>query len=313
MLVLLALPATAATLEVPGDHATVQAAVNAASPGDVVLVTSSVGGSVTIDKDLTLHGAGMYDVVLTGPTAPVLRIGGGAIVTVRHLVIDGGHARRAVEVLGSGTEAWLDHVVVRQGSIGEGGAGIRVRNDASVTVDRSLICDNEATGSNNHGGGVFVETRGTFTLTHSVVLDNRAPDDRGGGVRVTGPTVLTNNTFTGNRAETAGAAVYTYDATTTLTDNIVLGNDSNNFVVGMGGSSAYTGGHNLYFANGGNDVDDPFIDDLFVDPQLLADQVTCLDATLAHFTATTGGNADVQGVGAVGPDLDLDGWGEGAD
>ena len=50
-------PATAigATINVPADHATIQAAVTAASPGDTILVADGTYiENVTIDKNITL-------------------------------------------------------------------------------------------------------------------------------------------------------------------------------------------------------------------------------------------------------------------
>jgi len=48
-----------ATIAVPGDHATVQAAVNAAADGDIIEITNSAvyNEDVTIAKTLTLRGA----------------------------------------------------------------------------------------------------------------------------------------------------------------------------------------------------------------------------------------------------------------
>ena len=55
-----ALPSVdAATIRVPGDHSTVQAAVNAAAPGDVVEITNSATYTedLTITTPVTLRGA----------------------------------------------------------------------------------------------------------------------------------------------------------------------------------------------------------------------------------------------------------------
>ena len=50
--------AWAATINVPGDYATIQAAIDAASPGDVIKLLDDISGSqaVTIDKTLTIDG-----------------------------------------------------------------------------------------------------------------------------------------------------------------------------------------------------------------------------------------------------------------
>ena len=73
-----AVPVQAATINVPADYATIQAAVNAANPGDTIIVAagtySGTGGKkllqndvVLIDKDnLTLNGANAGVSPITG-------------------------------------------------------------------------------------------------------------------------------------------------------------------------------------------------------------------------------------------------------
>jgi len=58
-LVLLAFPgvALADVIHVPGDHADLQDAIDAANPGDVIVVHGGTFGSITIDKPLTVLGS----------------------------------------------------------------------------------------------------------------------------------------------------------------------------------------------------------------------------------------------------------------
>jgi len=64
-LLMLALPASAraSVLHVPGDHATIQEAVNAASPGDEIAVGPGSHCGATIDRPLTLSGGGRAVIV----------------------------------------------------------------------------------------------------------------------------------------------------------------------------------------------------------------------------------------------------------
>ena len=53
--------AAAATLAVPGDYATIQDAINAASAGDTIVIaagTRAVGGVINVNKAVTIQGAG---------------------------------------------------------------------------------------------------------------------------------------------------------------------------------------------------------------------------------------------------------------
>ena len=59
-LILLVNCAGAATLNVPGDYATIQAAINAAAAGDTILVQSGTyNENVDVNKQLTLQGVGV--------------------------------------------------------------------------------------------------------------------------------------------------------------------------------------------------------------------------------------------------------------
>jgi hypothetical protein len=69
---LAAAPVGAVTRTVPGDHATIQAAETACADGDTVLVAAGTySGTVSIDEDIVLLGAGPGSTTITG--APGVR------------------------------------------------------------------------------------------------------------------------------------------------------------------------------------------------------------------------------------------------
>lgn len=130
----LAAPADAATISVPGDHPTIQAAENAAAPvGDTIEVAPGV-----YDEDVFVNGRiltivglgdGPSDVVLGGsPGLSTVEVSGESALTLRNVRITGADAP------------------------GEGG-GMFSRN-SSITIRRVLLAGNAA------GGGAGGRRRG---------------------------------------------------------------------------------------------------------------------------------------------------------
>ena len=139
-LVLLALAAPAAaqsvlTVGASGEFATPQAAIDAALPGDIVLLLEAFEANVVIDKGVALVGSGQALLKPSGSDQPVVRVAGVpagqsvllAVLTV--FVFDGG-ADMAVEVTDCDGAVWLEDVFVDAY-----GAPALVAHDA-----HSLVC-----------------------------------------------------------------------------------------------------------------------------------------------------------------------------
>ena len=145
--------ASAATLTVPGDYATIQAAVDAAAPGDTIAVSAGVYYEhVTIAKPLTLTGAGAGATTIDGSgSGPVLTVSG-AGVTVRQLTVtDGGSsthpASNGIRVSGA-TGASFDGVEV---SFCE--AAYMLVSSSGTSVRNGVMHDNHAFGFDNGDTG----------------------------------------------------------------------------------------------------------------------------------------------------------------
>jgi len=309
--------ALAADLLVPGDFPSVQAAVDAASNGDHIIVTSSQSGSVVIDGvDVTLHGIGMNDVLLSGATNPVLEVIGGSDVTVQFLTLDGGGSRRALRMAGSATAVDLVGVKVSNGYQSDDGGGIRVV-DGSLDLLDSILCDNLADAKD--GGAVYLETAATFTATRTVFQDNDTNENQGGAVYSNNASAtFSYTTLLLNRAD-KGSALLAKDGVIAVSNSVVANNEddkngNSQALRGEGGGSGFTGGANLFDNNNGGDIDGGYLPgDVFgasIDPDLVAANATCEPSTFADFTSTTGGDSDVNDVGAAGADSDGDGYGD---
>src|SRR5262245_54138214 len=124
---------------------TIQAAINAASPNDrIEIAAGSYIETLTIDRNLTLHGAGIstVDGACNGQTnllgAPAVAVQPGIIALVTDVTIKGGTA-----------------------SLGGG-----VNNAGVLFLASSEVCQNNAF---NQGGGIY--STGALSLTRVEVYD----------------------------------------------------------------------------------------------------------------------------------------------
>ena len=196
----------------------VQAAINAATAGDrIEIAASSYIETLTIDRNLTLHGAGISTVAgaCDGQTnllgAPAVSVGAGVIALVTDLTIKGGPA-----------------------SFGGG-----VNNAGVLFLASSEVCQNSAF---NQGGGIY--TSGALSLTRVQVYDNQQASAgvEGGGLFVaSGRTLVRNSTFTNNRVARGGGISVANGATLVLSRSTL----KNNFADGTFPSAVSSSGGGL--------------------------------------------------------------------
>ena len=111
-------------------------------------------------------------------------------------------------------------------------------------VDGLTLENGNASG---YGGGIFVKSPGTITLTNNTITGNAVSYGMGGGVYTEGTTItLTNNTITGNTvSQGGGGGVYTRGTTITLINNTI----NENTAIGFGGGGVYTEGTTITLIN----------------------------------------------------------------
>ena len=186
--------ASAACDDVAGTpFCTIQAAINAASAGDrIEIAAGSYIETLTIDRNLTLHGAGISAVegACDGQTnllgAPAISVQTGIIALVTDVTIKGG-----------------------TGSLGGG-----VNNAGVLFLASSEVCQNSAL---NQGGGIY--STGALSLTRVQVYDNLQANVgvEGGGLFVaSGRALVRNSTFTNNRVARGGGISVANGATLVL-------------------------------------------------------------------------------------------------
>ncbi len=135
-----------------------------------------------------------------------LEIDGSGTGTV---VLDGGRDSRVISAVDTNLE--IRGLTIRHGGA-EPGAGIWSRS-TNLTVTDSVLADNEATGDNGIGGGIFSALGGSLTISRSTLSRNFARI--GGGVTAHNvPVQIQSSTFAGNRAlgsESFGGALFAAD------------------------------------------------------------------------------------------------------
>jgi len=214
----------------PAQYATIQAAINAATSGEVVRVRPG-----TYHEHLTMKSG----VDVLGPGGGLAVVDGGGVPlqsTVRIENLAEGVRLAGMTITGGNNE------FQRQG----GGIHI-VATD--VVIDRNIVRGNHG----DYGGGIYFEdaAQGTVpTLTNNLIVGNSA-GTAGGGVAVyyaTTAALLRHNTVADNVASAAGGGIWiAYGEAFEIAANVITGNGSN-----LGGDPIP--GDGLFFAGAGYNV-----------------------------------------------------------
>ncbi len=184
--------------DAPTDYATVQAAVDAAQPGDTVKVAGTctgveVRGGVTqtvyVDKSLTLRGG--YTTTNWLTPAP-------AVYTT---TLDAQRLGRVLYVTGD-IDVTVTGLRITGGDTNGVGGGSYVQN-ATLTLSESTFISNTA----RYGGGIVLSF-GNATIQNCIFEDNV-----GGGLAAeTQRLFLWHNTFRHNDAQREGGAIYIFNS-----------------------------------------------------------------------------------------------------
>jgi hypothetical protein len=212
----------AATRAVPTQYATIQAAVDAARPGDLIRVLpGTYVGQVSIGKNLRIVGSGSGKTFIRAPGV----LGSGALGFTSIFEVRGG---ASVE---------LSHVTVRGPGAGtcEAGslrAGISVVEDATLDVsfvDVTRIHDTPKHDCFPNGVPIRIGDRATGSLGHASIRYSRISDFQGVGILVFGGSsaLISHNIITG--AGPSPVVVNTGidirpGGEAAITDNVVSGN-----------------------------------------------------------------------------------------
>ena len=231
-------------VDVPGDFATIQEAIDAAFNGDEVVLEPGTYVEHSIDfrgKAVTVRSQDPADPSVVAST--IVDGGGGGSV----FLLTGGETAASV----------LSGLTITGGSAFDGG-GVLLR-DSSATIDRSVVTGNSATFGN--GGGIFSEN-GSMVVVGSTISGNSAADcadperlcGSGGGIWSEGGSPrIEDSTLADNTAEFEGGGLYQTAGTlrgVTFTGNAadlgggvrLVGAKAEGLVVGPGNTALSDGG-----------------------------------------------------------------------
>jgi parallel beta-helix repeat protein len=202
----------ATTITVPAMQPTIQAGINAALPGDTVLVSP---------------GTYRENIVFPAQRQIVVESSSGPATTI----IDGGGAGPVASFAGSTSQpSVLQGFTLRNGTtttgINAAGGGV------SVFASVASILDNVITGNGGcDGAGVALEFADALvqgnTISHNATSCT-AGDGGGIEVRGFGATQVIGNTITGNTSDFGGGIALVNAGSPTIENNVVEGNSATN-------------------------------------------------------------------------------------
>ncbi|MEQ1570800.1 MAG: putative metal-binding motif-containing protein [Myxococcota bacterium] len=206
-----------------GDFADLQAALDAAAPGDVLFLDADFTGSYQVPVDLTIRSISGPHTLTAAPGAgdPVadgVLLVDGVQLTVIGVTLDGAGQYRVARVAGGGA---LD----LQGSTLRGGSSPDDGGCVWVEQGRLTLTSSRAEGcvSGGNGGAVAISS-GALTAADSEFTGNTAVD--GGAIWTAAGGALTDVRYRGNHAELEGGAVAIVGGTAQLVANHFCGNSA---------------------------------------------------------------------------------------
>ena len=211
MLCLTGVAARAAVLDVPAPYSTIQAAIDAANPGDEVVIAAG-----TYLENINFNGKAIT-VRSTDPTNPTV---------VAATVIDGQDLGSVVTFASAeGANSVLSGLTITNGKPAESGGGGISCHDSSPTITNNTITGNEGWGG---GGGIYSEAS-NLTISNNTISDNSVSNlgYGGGGIFCYGgnPTI-TNNAISGNSASGDGGGISCCNCSPTIANNTITGNSA---------------------------------------------------------------------------------------
>jgi len=254
------------TITVPTDYTTIQGAVDAANPGDVISVLpGTYSGAFLTKANITITGFGDPSlVIISGGTGMAVFDVFADHVTVESMTITGG---QMTGVFVGGDFAIIESNIIIDNHVPYEcfrtyGNGISIGDASTVSyveIRNNQILDNIGSCDDGQtGGGIYCKAE-YFIIEDNVIIGNMAiggQGDYGGGIYCQGGGIISGNVIAGNTTEALWSYTHTvesYGGGVYLDNNGYASpiNFTNNTVVGNKCETSGGIGHDLEAKGGG--------------------------------------------------------------
>ncbi|MGE4073426.1 MAG: NosD domain-containing protein [Lysobacterales bacterium] len=244
--------ASAATLNVPVDFPTIQAAINAANEGDTISVSPG-----TYFEAIQVNAKNVRIVSVGGPSVTTIDASF-ASATVRLInvnrqtlldgfTIQGGQSTSGGGVVINGSPTISNNII--QGNRSTSGNGMSVSFSAPLIRDNIIRNNTSMSGSSGGGGGggIYVGGAGCQGATCTEIIANLIENNSvpsftwGGGILLfaSGPVRIVGNTIRNNSAPTEGGGIAAFNSADALIENNIIEGNRTTSPTGSGGGISW--------------------------------------------------------------------------
>ena len=219
--------------QLPGDVETLQAAVDAASDGDTILLKKGTyHENIVINKSVTLIGFGPGNTIISGDTGTEIIKGGVINITKPLLQSSGPNVTLVGMTIMQGTAQYGGGIFNSEGTLTLSGVSITISTASfsgggiynqmgTVVMNGSMVAENTA----KVGAGVMNDG-GTFVLNEGSSISGNSAQIAGGLDNLAGTVIMNDgSSLTNNSATYDGGGMYSYFySTITLNGGTITGN-----------------------------------------------------------------------------------------